>query len=576
MSRRRLSITLVLVTLVVALGAWLRIRGLGFGLPAVYNPDEVSIMSRALSFATGDLNPHNFLYPTLYFYLLFVWVGAHFAGAYLLGAVPSLTAFQQSFFLDPSAIYLAGRAFTVVCGVAAVLGTWRLATRAWNETAGIAAALFIAVAPFAVRDAHYVKHDVPVTAVIVAAVLVMLALSETHDQAVRSRRLWAASILAGLAASVHYYAVFVGVPLGIAVWLAWSDAAVKMRLAGLAQATAIAAASFVAGSPFLLVEPLTALRDIRANRAIVMDRAVEGGGHMFPSAAAYAEMLARDAIGWPVAVLAIVGIVFLARSRPRALLLLSAFPVVFLLFISNTVAATRYLNPVLPFVAVLAGIGLVGAGGLIRNARIRVLGVAAAALVVASPGIAASWHTGTFFRQPDTRTLALDFVKEHVPDGATVLVQPYSVPLPQSRAGLVEALTTHLGDPRRASRKFQFQLALPVWPAPSYRVLFLGRGGLDVDKVYVDYAELGGTAGLSQLRRLHVQYVILKRYNDESRVMAPLVDALGREARRLHQVTPYRSSTDNAEVEPFLHNTDARLDAALARPGPVIEIWQLP
>jgi hypothetical protein len=58
--------------------------------------------------------------------------------------------------------------------------------------------------------------------------------------------------------------------------------------------------------------------------------------------------------------------------------------------------------------------------------------------------------------------------------------------------------------------------------------------------------------------------------------MAPFVEALTREGRRLHEVTPYEPSTRGVGVAPFLHNTDARLDAALARPGPVIEIWQLP
>ena len=33
------------------------------------------------------------------------------------------------------------------------------------------------------------------------------------------------------------------------------------------------------------------------------------------------------------------------------------------------------------------------------------------------------------------------------------------------------------------------------------------------------------------------------------------------------QVTLYEPSTRGAGVEPFLHNTDARLDAVLARPG---------
>jgi hypothetical protein len=28
-------------------------------------------------------------------------------------------------------------------------------------------------------------------------------------------------------------------------------------------------------------------------------------------------------------------------------------------------------------------------------------------------------------------------------------------------------------------------------------------------------------------------------------------------------------------IEPFLHNTDARIAGALERPGPPLEIWQL-
>jgi hypothetical protein len=30
-----------------------------------------------------------------------------------------------------------------------------------------------------------------------------------------------------------------------------------------------------------------------------------------------------------------------------------------------------------------------------------------------------------------------------------------------------------------------------------------------------------------------------------------------------------------AAVEPYLHNTDARIREALERPGPIVEIWQL-
>ena len=146
-------------------------QGLAFGLPAVYNPDEIAIVSRALAFAKGDLNPHNFLYPTFYFYALFAWIGAYFAGAWAVGAVPSIAAFQTQFFVDPSGVYLAGRALGVACGVATVGVLYALGRRAVDATTGLVAALFLAVAPTAVRDAHYVKHDVPVTLAIVAAYL---------------------------------------------------------------------------------------------------------------------------------------------------------------------------------------------------------------------------------------------------------------------------------------------------------------------------------------------------------------------------------------------------------------------
>ena len=116
---RRSAVTLAAVCV---LGFALRVVGLQYGLPAVYNPDEVSIMARALSFARGTLNPHNFLYPTFYFYVLFAWVGAYLAWVWLSGRVASIGALQQLYFTDPTGIYTAGRALGVAAGTATILG----------------------------------------------------------------------------------------------------------------------------------------------------------------------------------------------------------------------------------------------------------------------------------------------------------------------------------------------------------------------------------------------------------------------------------------------------------------------
>src|SRR4029079_11012938 len=59
---------IALAAFVVA-GAVMRFRGLAFGLPYVPHPDEpavVNIAQRMLR--TGDLDPHHFVYPSLYIY----------------------------------------------------------------------------------------------------------------------------------------------------------------------------------------------------------------------------------------------------------------------------------------------------------------------------------------------------------------------------------------------------------------------------------------------------------------------------------------------------------------------------
>jgi hypothetical protein len=165
-----------------------------------------------------------------------------------------------------------------------------------------------------------------------------------------------------------------------------------------------------------------------------------------------------------------------------------------------------------------------------------------------------------------------------VPDGATILTQPYSAALSPSRAGLTEALTRNLGSADAASTKFQLQLSQDPYPSPSYRLIYLGRGGLDAEKIYVDPADLGGPGGLEPLRRLGVAYVLIKRYNRSDPETLPFLTALSREGRRIAAFSPYRpgvGAAEQARIDPFLHNTDARIDDALARPGPLLEIWQL-
>src|SRR5215204_5261368 len=121
MARMRWDYTLGAVILVAL---FLRVLGLTYGLPAVFNPDETPILNRALALAKGDPRPQNYVYPSLFFYLQFVWQGLFFVAGWITRVFASLADFQQQFFTDPSRHFLAGRWFSVLCGILTVIAVY--------------------------------------------------------------------------------------------------------------------------------------------------------------------------------------------------------------------------------------------------------------------------------------------------------------------------------------------------------------------------------------------------------------------------------------------------------------------
>jgi hypothetical protein len=550
----------------------LRLTALGYGLPAVYNADEVAIMSRALAFAKGDLNPHNFVYPTFYFYALFAWVGLAFVWQRLTGTIGSAAEFQSRFFVDPSSVYLAGRALSAVAGAMTTAATALLARTLFDRATGLVAAVLLAVVPLAVQDARYVKHDVPVTFVITAALWLMARCwaSTLQGREVSRTALILPALVTGVAWSTHYYAVFLGVTLVLTAWDARRSAGIAVVARTAVAMAAIAGVVFFLLSPFILVEPGTALRDIVANRQIVVDRAADQG--LFGNLLRYLQLLVTPGVSLPVAAFAAAGVVLLARRQPRVAVLLLSFPVSFVLFIANTVPASRYLNPVLPVVALFAAHAVVaGSRTYARPARIATALTAVLVVAAASRSV----ELVRFFAQPDTRTIARSIVERHVPRGRTLLIQPYSVPLHESREGLLAAVLSHADSLDGISTKSRLRLATTPWPAPSYRLLWLGEGGLDDDKIYVAPGELQDNP-IAALQARGVNVVILKGFEAEpDAALVALRAALAREGRLLAAVSPYRVDSER-HGPPYLHNTDAVVRSDLARPGPELFVFEVP
>jgi hypothetical protein len=560
---------------ILAAGAALRVWALHYGLPGVYNPDEIPILNRALALGSNHLNPHNFLYPSLYFYALFVWEGLFFVVGRVAGWFSSLAAFQGAFFIDVSPFIASGRLLTAVFGTLTIPVTYRFASTLYGRAAGLVAALFLAAAPFAVRDAHYIKHDVPAAFFCALTLMAMAPIVVDPVWGARRRAWLLAGACAGLAMSTHYYTILIVAPIIVAsITEATRIGGPRRAFTLLVWAGVASTIAFFVATPFILVEPQTAVRDIVAVRQIDVDRAVTGT-HAFGSLVPYLRMLAGDAIGWPVAIAAAIGLVWAVASDRHRGWLVASFPIAFLAFLANTVPMNRYVNAMLPSMAVAAAFVVVRVAAW-AGAR-RAPAATGLAVLAVIPGAIGSIRSDTFYAQPDTRALATQYIEREIPSNASLLVQPYSVALRRTDASVIEALRANLGSETRASTKFQLMLASPD-RAPAYRTIYLGDGGEDPDKIYISPKVFDRAPDLAPLRRLQVAYVVLKQYNTANLALASFEAALHREGRLVATFSPYRADVDaarRAAVPPFLHNIDARIDPALERPGPTIEIWRI-
>ena len=558
---------------ICAVALALRVYGIAFGLPDIHHPDESPILNRALAFAKGSPKPANFLYPTLYLYLLFAWETLFFVVGRIIGLYHSVADFQRGFFVDPTRVVVAGRLLAAVFGTLTVAAVYRFGARLYDRTTGVCAAVFLAVAPLAVRDAHYIKMDVPVTLFVVLTLGVLAGIVTSHE-APKPRTWIIAGLFAGLACSTQYYGVVVVVPIVlVAIDAAWRFGDWRLAIRALIAGGIATFMGFVIGSPFFFFDLSQVSKDFAELRKVDMDRAVSAGA--FTSFGPYLTILWRDAFDKVLLAVAAIGLIYAFAVNKRRAMLLLGFLVPFFVFLANSFPVSRYLNPIIPILCVAAAVPVVAIAKARRSEAIG-WGLALAAML-AVPPLAANIRTDRFLKQADTRTLAREFVERTVPAGATVLIQPHSVQLRPSRDGLLEALRTHLGADAVPSDKFRAQLALDPYPSPAYRTLFLGDGGFDVDKIYVSPSELVSDP-VARLRALGVTYVVLTRYNGANQAFAPLEAALDREGRALATFAPYRADATAAEREatpPFFHNTADVIGPALERPGPTITIWQL-
>ncbi|MBN2370406.1 MAG: glycosyltransferase family 39 protein [Vicinamibacteria bacterium] len=429
---------------ILGIAAVLRFWGLAFGYPGKYRPDEEYLVSRALTFHSGDLNPHFFIYPTLYMYVLaavfgFVRLSGEWLGAFGSGGFMDFLG-RHHF----APLYVIARATTATSGVIGVWAVFRLGRVAYGKTVGLLAAGVLAVNFSHVRESHFATTDIPMTLLLTFAFTEIVGL--VNDG--RLRRYFLSGLLIGLAASTKYPAAAALVPLVVAAALRALEEVARLRSGAgitdrrLAKVFHVAAQhagalivagvcffmAFIMGSPYLLIDIAT----VRQNLAYQLPFAQEGvAGLEMPLGFAWLFQFGLPhAAGVALMTLLIIAILLAPlralRYGPRrdapALVLASFVIALCIPLIWTRWIFLRYVAPLMPVAAILAAALVVALASRVIRAK-RVPLVAGLALGLASLGPAyRSALTSRLLAKTDTRQIARDWIKRHVPGGSDIAI----------------------------------------------------------------------------------------------------------------------------------------------------------
>ncbi len=404
---------MIVLSATIVFATYLRVSYVTYGLPYVYNGDEL-INFRIIQslLVRRSLDPQFFSYPSLLFYLnLPVQMLLKNISGEIMPVVSQ--SMGNGYAPQPVALLLA-RLVTFAFGIGTVVASWRLA-KAINlgPVYAFLAAIMVSATPLLVLHSSYVTPD------IIASFFATTALAASI--AVAHRMEWQnyvlAGILAGLAAATKYNAglVVLAIPVAHLTGHRFHRFVPMMALTA-----AFAILGLLLASPYLVLSPGPALD------GFLYELRHYATGH----AGAQGDTLKTNILwvfretGWTWLFLS--GLA-LARDRWRTLAPVAAFAIIYFVLLSvQVVRFDRNLLPMLPAIFVLLA---AGAQILANRLRLRTLGTVLAAglfLVVAITGpiVTTTQRLERYVRDP--RADLRQWLESYTNDGRKIAVDAYS------------------------------------------------------------------------------------------------------------------------------------------------------
>jgi hypothetical protein len=406
--RERLFLTAILIA-----GAALRVWGLTFGLPhSETRPDETTIVITATGLLYGGLNPHFFHWPSLEFYL----VSAIYRIGWEIGHLRGLYRLKFDMYKDAAVratpFLLVPRVLSVLAGVATIWLVYKLVDRLFDRLTAITSAFFVAVAFLHVRDSHFGVTDVPMTALVVAA---LVALSRAADNPTRVRGWALCGALSGLAASTKYNGGLVLAPaVGTAiVTLIMSEPGTRRKLLqGMAALVGSALIAFLCGTPYAILDAPHFLEGLQFDLSHLM----EGHGIVLGRGWVYHLTFSLwYGLGAPLLVAGLAGMMLLVVMSWKKAVMILTFPILYYVTVGRGYTVfVRYITPVVPFLCITAAVFIVWIARQLAKEAVVPFVAGAIAVGISLPSIQRAVAFDSLIGRTDTRVLAAQWIASHV------------------------------------------------------------------------------------------------------------------------------------------------------------------
>jgi len=421
----------ILIVFILLTSLILKIWYIDWGLPNLYNHDEINHIEEALQVGSGKLEPEGLKHGTLIAYLLFLEYGFLYILGKVTGNYLSVNDFVLSYATDPTMVFVVGRVTIVLLSVGSIFFTYLAGKKLFNERIGIISAIFIAFSPIHFIHSTFVKDDIPAT-FFCALFFYFISLYFLHDNSSLKKkdRFYSISgFVLGLAIAAKLTAIPGIITFCLAFILKETTEAKGYRKYQLVDRRFLKGIIFVFAG-FFIADPYAVIKYKKFIYGILSLKNEYTTTTMvttvrFPQIFYFTDHL-PNMIGIPLTIFLLISVIYFVFKPSNKLILLLSFPISYYLLFNDVVGYAYHILTALPFIVILCSVLLDKIISMIKNKYnaipSKALMVTLIILLIA-PEVLNTVRYIYVLGSEDTRTLSKRWIEDNIPLNSSILIE---------------------------------------------------------------------------------------------------------------------------------------------------------